>query len=143
MSPTTFIIKSQLDVQKLIRKNAYDDLIEMANGLDGEYGKNTATLLMKDFTDSKAGKFFLTLLKKGATFSPKAKPGPKPGSAAKRKSPGVASPKRKEPDTEAEDEEPEAAAADEPEADSPDEAVLTALEEGFDSPAPAAKKTKK
>lgn len=106
-----FIIKNRSDVQKLLRKNQFSELLQLANELDGEYGKVTATLLMKDLMEHQAGKLFVTLYKKGAILPMRGKPGPKVG--AKRKS--SPSPKLDEAVSELEPEEPEPELGPEPE----------------------------
>ena len=136
----TFIIKSQTDVQRLLRTNKFDDLIACAQGLDGEYGKLTATLMMKDLLEvSPCGKLIAILTKKGAvhaglTLPTRTKPGPKPGKtttttkrASKRKSSSSSPSQEEEPEAEGEEEEPEAEPEALPQSQHDDEAA-------FDSP---------
>lgn len=135
----TFIIKSQTDVQRLLRTNKFDDLITCAQGLDGEYGKLTATLMMKDLLEvSPCGKLIAILTKKGAvhaglTLPPtRTKPGPKPGKtttkrASKRKSSSSSPSQEEEPEAEEEEAEPEAEPEALPQSQHDDEAA-------FDSP---------
>lgn len=132
----TFIIKSQTDVQRLLRTNKFDDLITCAQGLDGEYGKLTATLMMKDLLEvSPCGKLIAILMKKGAvhaglTLPPtRTKPGPKPGkTTTKRASKRKSSPSQEEePEAEGEEAEPEAEPEALPQSQHDDEAA-------FDSP---------
>lgn len=134
-----FIIKNRSDVQKLLRKNQFSELLQLANELDGEYGKVTATLLMKDLMEHQAGKLFVTLYKKGAILPMRGKPGPKVG--AKRKS--SPSPKQGEPveERELEPEEPEQ--EQEPEHEPVDENEFEAEEErAFDTPSKRSKSRK-
>ena len=134
----TFLIKSQTDVQRLLRTNKFDDLITCAQGLDGEYGKLTATLMMKDLLEvSPCGKLIAILTKKGAvhtglTLPPtRTKPGPKPGKTtkrvSKRKSSSSSPSQEEEPEAEEEEAEPEAEPEALPQSQHDDEAA-------FDSP---------